>query len=138
MITSRAMSVIWDVYSVLLSYPYFRHYFWECTNNHTQSVEETGEDDFPQPFTPFSSFRPGRKGSENFQFPLNAKESMLLLLNLPGLLSKVHTPFRVTKEISREAIQRSASKVDSHRWYGMWEDMGQYLEDFSDSLEIHP
>lgn len=29
MITSRAVTVIWDMYSVLLSYPYLRHYILE-------------------------------------------------------------------------------------------------------------
>ena len=57
MITSRAMRVIWDVNSVLLSYPYLGHCFQESINSSTQSVGETGEDAFPQLFPHFLSFR---------------------------------------------------------------------------------
>lgn len=107
-ITSRIMGVIWDEYSVLLSCPGFGYYLWEFINNSTQPVVGTGEDDFPQPFTSFSSFRPGTITFEDFEFPLGVKESMFLLLSLPGLLSAVHTMFRVRTGISREVVLRPA------------------------------
>lgn len=59
----------------------------------------TEKDDSPQLFIPFSSFRPVKTAFEDFEFPLDVKESMCLLLGLPDLLSAVHTMFRVTKEI---------------------------------------
>ncbi|RMC19558.1 hypothetical protein DUI87_03116 [Hirundo rustica rustica] len=68
---------------------------------------------------------------ENLEFPLDVKESMFLLLSLPGLLSVVHTMFRVEKEIFRKVIQRSAPRETSHVWHGMREKMGQVLEKFS-------
>lgn len=55
----------------------------------------TGEDYFPQPFISFSSFRPGTTTFEDFEFLLGVKESMFLLLSLPGLLSVIHTMFRL-------------------------------------------
>ncbi|KAJ7423281.1 hypothetical protein BTVI_10489 [Pitangus sulphuratus] len=48
--------------------------------------------------------RPGTTTFENSEFPLDVKESMFLLLTLPGLLNVVHTMFRVKKEISMEVI----------------------------------
>lgn len=38
------------------------------------SVGRTGEDDLPQLFTPFSSFRFVTTACENFEFPLDVKE----------------------------------------------------------------
>lgn len=70
---SRPMRVIWDVHSVLLSYPYFGHYLLTSVNNHTQSMERIGEDDFPQFFLPFFSFRPVTAAFENSEFPLDVK-----------------------------------------------------------------
>lgn len=58
---------------------------------------------------------------ESFEFPLYVKESLFLLLSLPGLLSAVHTMFRVTKEIFRKVILRSPPGVDSQEWHVMWQ-----------------
>lgn len=111
-LTSRAMRAIRDVSSVLLSCHGLGYYLWKFINNHTWSVGETGKDDFPQLFTLSSSFSPVTSAFENFQFPLDIKESLFLLLSLPGLLSAVYTTFRIKKELSREVIQRSAIRVD--------------------------
>ncbi|KAJ7415200.1 hypothetical protein BTVI_38934 [Pitangus sulphuratus] len=81
--------------------------------------------------------RPITTAFEIFEFPLDVKESMCLLLSLSDLLSVVYIMFRVKKEISREVIQRSTLRVDSQEWHGMWEKIGQYLEDFN-GLEVHP
>lgn len=54
-ITSRTLKVIWNVYPVLCSCPYPACYLWEFNNNCAQSVGRTGEDNFPQLFTPFCS-----------------------------------------------------------------------------------
>lgn len=42
---------------------------WEFINNDTQPVEETGEDDFSQPFPSLSSYRSVITGFENVVFP---------------------------------------------------------------------
>lgn len=126
MVTSRAVRVIWDVFSRLLSCPCLRCY--PCVSiNCAQPVGETEEDDFPQSLIPFSPLRPGTTTSENFEFPLGVKESMFLLLCLPGLLSVVHTMFKMTKEIFRKAIQRSSLREDSRggmkcgrTWASVW------------------
>lgn len=85
----------------------------------TQSLGGKGEYYFPQLFTPFFSLRPVTTPIEDFSFPLDIKESMFLLLGLPGLLSAVHTMFRVTEEIFREAFQRSALRTSSPEWHEM-------------------
>lgn len=85
--------------------------------DYTQSVRGTGEDYFPHIFTPFFSLRPVTTPVENFSLPLDVKESMFLLLGLPGLLRVVRIIF--IEEIFREAFQRSALRVGSHVWHGM-------------------
>lgn len=64
--TSRAVRVIWDVYLMLLSCPCLGCYLWDSINNRAQPVGGVGEDDFPLPFTPFSSFRPVSMAFEKF------------------------------------------------------------------------
>lgn len=54
-------------------------------------LEEWG-DEFPQLFTPFSSFRPVKTAFENFKFLLDVNTSIFLLLSLPCLLCK-STPY---------------------------------------------
>lgn len=61
-------------------------------NNCIHPVTRTGKDYFPQLFNPFSSLRPVTTALEDFEFPLDIKESMLLLLSLPGLFSEVLHP----------------------------------------------
>lgn len=56
---------------------------------------------------------------------------MFLLLSLAGLLSAVYIMFRY---ISREVIQTSALRVDSHEWHGVWEKMSQLLKDYCASV----
>lgn len=81
------MRIIWDVYAVLLSCPDLLG----STSNHTQPVDETGKDDFPQFSTPF---RTVTRAFEDLEFPLDIKENMLLL-GVAGLHSTVHITFRV-------------------------------------------
>lgn len=92
----------------------------------------TGKGGFTQLFTPFSSLRPVTTDFESFGFPLCVKESMLLLLSLPGLLSGLHIMFRVRAEISREVIQTSAPKGE--QTCTAWEKMGQVLGKFSATM----
>lgn len=80
-------------------------------------MQETGEDDFPRPFTSSSSFRPVTTAFETFEFPLVVKESRFLSLSLPGLLSAVYIMFRIKKEISRETIQRPPQRMNSYEWH---------------------
>lgn len=98
-ITSKAIRVIWDVYSVLISYPYLRFCFKSPLAIIPSLWGRTGKDYFPCLFTLFSSFRPVKTAFEDFEFPLDVKECMCFLLGLPGLLSAVHNTFRITKEI---------------------------------------
>lgn len=92
----------------------------------------TGEDDFCQPFTSFSSFRSATTGFEYFEFSLD--DSISLLLNLLCLLGMVYTMFRVRTEIYREVVQKPALGMDSPEWQGMWEKMGQFLKEYSDPI----
>lgn len=94
---SRAMSIILKVYSVLLSYLYFRHCLWESINNHTQSVGEQGRMIFPSLSSP-SPPSAVTTAFENFEFLLGVKDSMFLL---PDPLSVACTMFRVRTEIYR-------------------------------------
>lgn len=98
-----------------------------------QSIGGKEEDDFTQPFTPFSPFRPIATAVKNSEFPLDVKESMFLLLGLP-----VHcTLYLEPRKISREVIQRSVLKWDSNEWHRTYEDMGQCFQDFSNGLAVH-
>lgn len=78
-----------DVYSVLLSYLYFGHYLWDSINNHTQSVGSTRRMIFPR-LSPPSPPSAVKIAFENFQFPLDVKESTFLSLSLTDLLSPQH------------------------------------------------
>lgn len=62
-------------------------------NNCTQSVGRTGEDNFPQIFTPFFSFSLVMRAFQNFEFLLDVKESMLLCLSC--VLTVVYAMFGV-------------------------------------------
>lgn len=68
MAMSRAMRVFRDVYSVLFTGPGLIQCLWVFINNHSQPTGGTGEEDFPQPSIPFSSFRSAIKDFENFGF----------------------------------------------------------------------
>lgn len=71
-IRSREVRVIWDVYPVLLFYPYLRHYFWASINNLAQPV---GEHEWMISL----SFQPLlllQRACENFLFPLDVKKCM--------------------------------------------------------------
>lgn len=81
--------IIWNVCSVLLSCPSLEFCLWEFSNNCTQPMHDTGEDDFPQLSTSFFSFRPVTTAFKTFEFPLVVKEIIFLSLSLPGLLSAV-------------------------------------------------
>lgn len=111
----RHLGCVFSVFSC----PGLGCYLWEFINNHVRPrpVGGAGEDDFPQTFT--SSLGLVTTAFENFDFSLDVKESMILLLILPGLLSVVYTMFGVTKEISMKVIQRSAPRMHSHEWHGM-------------------
>ncbi|TRZ08097.1 hypothetical protein HGM15179_019009 [Zosterops borbonicus] len=75
--------------------------------------------------------KPVTTALDNYNFPLDVKERVFLLLSLPGLLRVFYTMLRVTEDIFGKAFQKSAPGVDSYKWHGMWEDMGQYSKDFS-------
>lgn len=124
MITSRAMRVIWDMYLVLFACPGLGCYLWGFINNYTQPIGGTGEDYFSQPSMSFSSFRSATTVFENAEFPLDLKDSIILLLVLLCLLCMVYTMFRDRTRICREVVQRPAMGVDSHEWHGMWEYTG--------------
>ncbi|KAJ7398450.1 hypothetical protein BTVI_125470 [Pitangus sulphuratus] len=68
---------------------------------------------------------------EKVEFPLDARDSIILLLYLPGFLSMVYLVFGDRTKISRKGVQRPAPGVDKLKRLGMWEDMGQILENFS-------
>lgn len=44
---------------------------------------------------------------------------------------------RVRTEASREFVWRPALGVDNPEWHGMSKEMGQYLENVSDDLEVY-
>jgi len=76
---------------------------------------------------PSFSFRLDTTSFENFEYPWDVQVSMLLLL---CLLNVFQVFSRVTKFVAKNTTQRLASRLDSHGWHGMWENMGKYLEMF--------
>lgn len=114
-ITSEAIRVIWDVYSLLVSAVFFGGFI----NNYTQSVGGKVGDDFSQPFTPFFPFRSGMSPFENIPFPLDVKDALFFLLILLTLLYTTYSTFRIRAEISIEVVQISAPVVENPEWHGM-------------------
>ncbi|KAJ7420117.1 kinetochore scaffold 1 [Willisornis vidua] len=73
--------------------------------------------------------RPATTVFENTEFPLDVKDSIILLLVLLFLCT-VYTTLRVRTGPSREVFWRPALGMDVE-WHGKWEDISQYLENFS-------
>ena len=128
MMTSMVMSLSWYLYVALLSSPYLRWHLSELINNRTQSVGKTGVNNVSHSFISPFPFRLVTAAFENFEYPWDVQASTLLLL---GLLNVFKVLFRVTKNCFNNTTQRSALRLNSHGWHGMWENMGRYLENFS-------
>lgn len=93
-----------------------------------------GKDDFPQVFTPFSSLWPVTTAFESFEFPLDFKESMFLLLSLLGLLSGLHVERqRFLGRSFRDLPQRS---TDMQSMGENWPGFAEIL--CYSGLEVHP
>ncbi|KAK4810942.1 hypothetical protein QYF61_013350 [Mycteria americana] len=60
---------------------------------------------------------------ENFEYPLDVQTSMFLLL---CLLNVCQALFQV-KQLIKNTTQRSAPRLDSYEWQGVWESMGKCL-----------
>ena len=123
------VELIWYLYSALPSPPYFGSRLSETINNYTlylfsSESQATGETYF---FSfPFSS-RQITVALENFEYPWDVQTSMFLLLcllNVFQVLSKVKQSFKNT-------FRKSAPRLNSRGWHGVWENMGRYLESFS-------
>ncbi|XP_053859968.1 uncharacterized protein LOC128822300 [Vidua macroura] len=81
-ITSEAMNMIWNMYSILFACPNLGCYVWGLSN-HTQPLGGGVKIDF------FHPFRLDTAVFENVKFPLDAKDSIMLLLVLLSLLCTV-------------------------------------------------
>jgi len=86
-------------------------------------MRKTGGDTFPHSFTPPLSFRLVVTAFENFEYPWDAQASMLLLF---CLLNVFQVLFRV-KQLVKNITQRSAPRLDSYEWLGVWNSMGKCL-----------
>lgn len=76
----------------------------------------------------------------NVELPLDVKDSIIFLLVLLSFLytsCTVYAMLRVRTEASREFVWRPALGVDNPEWHGKSKEMGRYLEDFSNDLEVH-
>lgn len=74
MMTSEAMNIIWNIYSVLFTCPGQGCYLWGLINNHTQPMGGRTDNGF------FQSFRPEPAIFENTEFPLDVRIMLLVLL----------------------------------------------------------
>ena len=123
------VKLIWYLYSALPSSPYFGIHLSETINNYTlylfsSESQATGETHF---FSfPFSC-RQITVAPENFEYPWDVQTSMVLLL---CLLNVFQVLFKV-KQLFKNTFRKSAPRLNSHGWHGVWEKMGRYLENFS-------
>lgn len=111
MIESLATQLSWYSYVALLSCPHLEHHLSEFIANHPQSMGKTYSCFFTSPF----SFRPGATVFENFEHPGDVQASILLLLYLLNVSQVMH---RVTKTSFKNITQRSATRLDGHKWHG--------------------
>jgi len=86
-------------------------------------VGKTRGDALPHSFTPLLSFRLVLTAFENFEYPWDAQDSILLLF---CLLNGLQVLFRV-KQVVKNIVQRPAPGLDSCECLGVWDSMGKYL-----------
>jgi len=123
MVTSLCMKLGLYLHAALRSFPYLRSYVLEFVSNQIQSVGKTGGDTFPHSVTPPLSLRLVLRAFENFEYPLDAQASTLLLF---CLLNGLQVLFRV-KQVVKNILQRPAPGLDSSEWLGVWDSIGNYL-----------
>jgi len=102
-------------------------------NNHTQSVGKTGGDTFPYSVTPVLSFRADTAAFQNFEYSWDFQASIFLLFCLLNVFQVLFWFQQLFKDIA----QRSAPRLDSYEWWGVWNSMGKCLG-ISSVLELHP
>ncbi|KAM6104279.1 uncharacterized protein LJ206_019086 isoform 2-T2 [Theristicus caerulescens] len=118
------LSIIWYLGSVAKSLLYFGYHLMETISNYTSSSEsffmqEIQNGTFAAFFYDVSSFI-----TTTFLYlehPWVVKIYLLIVLgNIVLVLSKVNKHFK-------NIIQRSAPRLDSYEWQGVWESMGKCL-----------
>ncbi|XP_059695216.1 uncharacterized protein LOC132323709 [Haemorhous mexicanus] len=113
--------------------------FGEFISNCTQLVREGAGNEAFQPFLSFFSSESVMSLFENVQFPLNVKETILLVFNPVSFLYMVCSFSRMRAEMSRGADETPDPEVDpgveNPEWCGEWENMGQTLKEFSDPVD---
>ncbi|RMC20694.1 hypothetical protein DUI87_01546 [Hirundo rustica rustica] len=116
--------------------------FWGFISNCTEFVRGGVGDETLQPFLSLFSSESVTSLLENAQFPLNVKDTTFLVYHLVSFLYTVCSFSRMRAEISRGADETPDPEVDSEvdpgvenpEWCGEWEDMGQTLKEFFDSI----
>ena len=126
------LGLIRYLYSALPLSPYFGSYLAETVNNYTlylfssesQSMGETPSFTFPSSSrlitVVFENF-------ENFEYLWNVETNMVLLLGTSLFLNVVQALFRVKQLFKRSAPKRSAPKLQSYEWQGVWGSMSKCL-----------
>lgn len=92
------------------------------------SVGRTGQNEFPQLFTSFSSFQAGYDSFQEFWIPfwmLRKACSRRYVYQVSPVKST--SCLELWKRFyERKPFQVSALRVDSHEWHKTWEKLGQY------------
>jgi len=123
MIISLGMKLGFCLHVALQSFPYIGCCLSEFINNRAHSMGKIGGDNFPHSFSPPLSFRLVQMAFENFEYPRDAQASMFILL---CLLNVFQVLFSV-KQLFKNIAQRSAPRLDSYEWQGVWNSMGRCL-----------
>lgn len=106
---SMLVNLFWTVCMWVYNYYSLRSCPWGFTNNGTYFGGGTQGAVFSQSFTHF--FRPTTTAFERFKFPLNAKDTILLLMFLLSLINTVHLAFTETVKLPWVATPKSAPET---------------------------
>ena len=126
-----AVGLIWYLYAALPLSLYFESYLVETINNYTLylfSSESQSMGETPSSTFPFSSslVTVVFENFENFEYPWNVETNLVVLLGTSMFLNVVQVLFRV-KQLFKRITQRSAPRLKSYEWQGVWGSMGKCL-----------
>ncbi|XP_017586061.1 PREDICTED: uncharacterized protein LOC108445781 [Corvus brachyrhynchos] len=134
---TEVLEVVENMHGLLFLHPNpsptFSSLFWGFISNCIQFVRGGGGDGVSLPFISFP-LKFDTSPFENVQFPLDVRETTFLVFYLVGFLYMVCSLSRMRDEISRVADETPDPGVENPEWCGEWEDMGQALKEFSDSI----